>query len=150
MSLRSWSFGMALGVLVLPFSASASLGGVAASVQADQIQMNAALRTTAAANYTLFEIQTPSGTLVREYVSPTGLVFAVAWEGPALPDLRQLLRDFFTSYVEGANAAGAGVRPRVVKQPGLVVYAAGHMRAFYGRAYVPGLIPKGVNLEEIH
>lgn len=150
MSLRSCSFAIALGVLVLPFSASASLGEVAASVQADQIRMNATLRTTAAANYTVFEIQTPSGTLVREYVSSTGLVFAVAWEGPTLPDLRQLLGDFFTSYVQGANAAGAGARPRVVKQPGLVVYAGGHMRAFFGRAFVPGLIPEGVDLEEIH
>lgn len=150
MSLRSWSFAIALGVLALPFSASASLGEAAASVQADQIQMNAAVRTTPAANYTVFEIQTPSGTLVREYVSSTGLVFAVVWEGPTLPDLRQLLGGFFTAYVQGANAAGAGARPRVVKQPGLVVYAGGHMRAFFGKAFVPGLIPTGVDLEEIH
>jgi hypothetical protein len=141
---------MAFAMLALPFSASASLGGDAASVQADQMQMNATLRTTGAANYTLFEIQTPFGTVVKEYVSSTGLVFAVVWNGPSLPDLRQLLGSFFAAYVQGANAQGPGIRPRVIEQPRLVVHAGGHMRAFLGRAYVPDLIPIGVSLEEIH
>jgi len=29
------------------------------------------------------------------------------------------------------------------------VHSAGHMRAFYGRAYVPDLLPQGVNPDEI-
>lgn len=150
MALRLWSLGFALATLAFPLSGSASLGGDAASVQSDQMQMSAALRTTGGANYTLFEIQTPSGTLVREYVSSVGLVFAVVWKGPSLPDLRQLLGSYFAPYVEGANADGAGARPRMIEQPGLVAYAGGHMRAFLGRAYIPELIPRGVSLEEIH
>jgi hypothetical protein len=150
MSLRSWSLGIALGAFFLPLAASASLGENAASVRADQLQMNAAVRTTEAAGFTLYEMQTPSGTLVREYVSMSGLVFAVTWVGPSLPDLHQLLGSFFASYVHGANASGAGARPRVVEQPGLVVYAGGRMRAFLGKAFAPALMPNGVSLEEIH
>ena len=109
--------------------------------------MNATLLTKVSANYTLFEIQTPSGTAVREYVSSSGMVFAVAWEGPSLPDLRQLLGGFFAQYVQAANTGGTGTR--VIEQPGLVVYAGGHMRAFRGRALATDLIPAAFGLEEI-
>jgi len=146
--MRAWSLGMAVALLAGSFSAWASLGGDAASVAADQRQMNAALRSTSAPQYTQFEFQTPSGTRVREYLSPAGVVFAVVWNGPSLPDLRQLLGRYFAQYVE-ANAEGAGAGPRLIAQPGLIVYAGGHMRAFMGRALVPDLVPKGVSLEEI-
>jgi Protein of unknown function (DUF2844) len=146
----SWLPGIAMAMLALPSSASASLGGDTASVQADQMQMSATLRRTGAANYTLFEIETPFGTVVREYISSAGVVFAVAWNGPALPDFRQLLGSFFGAYIQGTNAQGAGARPRVIEQPRLVVQAGGHMRAFLGRAFVTDLFPTGVNLEEIH
>jgi hypothetical protein len=33
----------------------------------------------------------PEGTSVRRYVSPAGKVVAVAWKGPVMPDLRQVL-----------------------------------------------------------
>lgn len=149
MTLSSRSLGITLAILALPLSASASLGGDAASVQADQRQMNGTLRTTAAAKHTQFEIQTPTGILAREYVSSTGLVFAVVWEGPSLPDLRQLLGSYFSQYIQAANAADPAARPRVIEQPGLVVYSGGRMRAFLGRAFVPDLIPKGLSLDEI-
>jgi uncharacterized protein DUF2844 len=123
MALGPRSLGTVLALFALPFSASASLGGDAASVHADQRQMNATLRMNTMASYTQFEMQTLSGTLVHEYVSPASLVFAVVWNGPALPDLRQLLGSFLAQYVQEANAESVGTGPRVVEQPGLVVYA---------------------------
>ena len=147
---KTWSIGIALIVLFLSSSALAALGGAAASVQADQAQMNGTLRTAAAtAAYTQYDIQMPSGTVVREYVSSSGVVFAVAWEGPSLPDLRQVLGRFFDQYVQAANAQGGSAGPRLIQLPGLVVNAGGHMRAFFGKAYVPQMLPQGVGPDQI-
>ena len=111
---KSWSLCMTLAMLVLPFSASGSLGGDSASIQADQRQMEGTLRVAAAANYRQFEIQTPAGVLAREYVSSTGQVFAVVWEGPSLPDIRQLLGSYFDQYVQAASVGGNGARPHLI------------------------------------
>ncbi len=147
MKSKLWSTGVTLVMLVYPFSAAAALGGDVASVHADQLELNATLRTGQANQFTQFEMQLPSGTTVREYVSPAGAVFAVTWEGPSLPDLRQLLGGYFQRYVDAVQ--GGGVGARVIEQPGLVVYTGGHMRAFRGRAYVPQMLPQGVAAEEI-
>jgi len=136
-----------LVMLGYPFSAAAALGGDVASVRADELELNATLRTTSASQFTQFEMQLPSGTTVREYVSQAGAVFAVTWEGPSLPDLRQLLGGYFQRYVDAIQ--GGGVGARVIEQPGLVVYTGGHMRAFRGRAYVPQLLPQGIVAEDI-
>ena len=137
-----------LVMLGYPFSAPAALGGDVASVHADQSELNATLKTVPASQFTQFEMQLPSGTTVREYVSQAGAVFAVTWEGPSLPDLRQLLGGYFQRYVDALHGGG-GVGARVIEQPGLVVYTGGHMRAFRGRAYVPQLLPQGIVAEEI-
>jgi len=139
--------------LVIPASRSwASLGGDAASIQADQVHMQGNRRTMAAESYTVHEIQANSGTVVREYVSPEGKVFAVAWHGPWMPDMRQILGSYFDQYAR-ANQSQSGARmrrgPVVIDEPGLVVQIGGHMRAFAGRAYVPEMLPSGVRAENI-
>ena len=128
--------------------AQASLGGVEATVQADQQQMAATQRVLRPGPYTLHEMQTPTGTTVREYVSPAGMVFGVAWQGPAMPDLRQLLGPYFQNYV-GAVTQRKARGPVVVEEPGLVVHSAGHMRAFVGRAYIPEALPQGMSADSI-
>lgn len=136
-----------VAMLALPSAAPAALGGDAASVQADQSRLNAIVQTTPANDFTQFVLQLPSGTTVREYVSLAGPVFAVTWEGPSLPDLRQLLGSYFQQYLEAIQGGGTGAR--VIRQPGLVVYTGGHMRAFRGLAYVPQLQPQGVVSEHL-
>jgi hypothetical protein len=89
---------------------------------------------------------------VREYVSADGKVFAVAWHGPWLPDMRQILGTYFEQYAQAMQAQGDGRvrrRPVMIEQPGLVVQIGGHMRAFSGRAYVPEMLPSGVRVEDI-
>jgi hypothetical protein len=132
--------------------ATASLGGDAASVQADQVHMQGSRRTMVAKSYTVHEIQVATGTVVREFVSPEGKVFGVAWEGPWPPDMRQVLGSYFDQFVQAARSRGGarmGRRPLVINQPGLVVQTGGHMRAFAGRAYVPEMLPSGVGAENI-
>jgi len=134
------------------FPAWAALGGDIASVQADQVHMQGTRRVTNAAAYTVHEIQGASGTGVREYVSSAGKVFAVAWQGPYLPDMRQLLGSSFEQYAQAAKAQrSTRMRrgPRLIEEPGLTVEMSGHPRSFSGRAYIPGMLPPGVPAEDI-
>ena len=130
----------------------ASLGGDAASIEADQVHLQGTRTTTPAESYTVHEIQAPTGTVVKEYVSSEGRVFAIAWHGPWVPDLRQLLGSYFEQY-RAAVQTRSGTRmvrkPVMIDQPGLVVQIGGHIRAFAGRAYVPGMLPPGVRAEDI-
>jgi hypothetical protein len=114
--------------------------------------MQGSRRTTVAKSYTVHEIQAGTGTVVREFVSAEGKVFGVAWQGPWPPDMRQVLGGYFDQFVQAARSRGGarmGRRPLVINQPGLVVQAGGHMRAFAGRAYVPEMLPSGVGAENI-
>lgn len=141
---------VALLMLALPFSASATLGESATSTETDRVSMNASMRMVPATKYTVHEIQTPSGTTVREYVSAAGTVFAVAWQGPVMPDLRQTLGGYFDRYTAAAAAGRhASHRHIAVRESDLVVQSNGHMRSFSGRAYLPQLLPQGVAIEEI-
>jgi|SRR5215470_13424274 len=130
-------------------TALASLAGVEATVEADRLQMGATHRALTDPRFTLHELQSPSGTTVREYVSPSGMVFALAWQGPSMPDLRQLLGSHFDQYVNAMTARRTRRGPVLIQLPGLVVQSAGHMRAFAGKAYVPAALPQGVSAEDI-
>jgi hypothetical protein len=144
---------MALVIVALPVSALAALGGNAASVDADRVRMQGALlRIVRVDTYTLHEVQSSSGTTIREYVSSSGTVFAVAWQGPWLPNLRQILGPYFDQYQLAVQMAQGGRRARgvlTISQPDLVVQMSGHPRAFAGRAYVPRLTPLGVQADVI-
>jgi hypothetical protein len=143
---------IALLLLLLPLPALAALGGDISSVQEDQAQMKGTLKTTQATSYTLHEIKGAAGTVVREYVSPDGEVFGVAWQGPAIPNLQQILGSYFQTFSEAAQAQRTAHRsrgPLNIQQPGLVVESNGHARSFSGRAYDPGKLPQGVTANEI-
>jgi hypothetical protein len=139
-------------LLLLPFPALASLGGDVTTVQADQAKMQGSLRTSSNNAYTLHEIQSSTGVAVKEYVSTSGKVFAVTWQGPFHPDLRQLLGTYFDQFEQAEQAQRAqrrGHGPVLIQQAGLVVQISGHMRAFVGKAYVPQMLPAGVHAEDI-
>ncbi len=140
---------LALVLLVVSVPAAATLGEDVASVRADQTQMQATLQITGAGNFAVHEISMPSGTVVKEYVSPAGLVFAVSWQGPSLPDLQRVLGRYFEQYAGALRSQGIGLGSRRIQGPGLVVQSGGHMRAFFGRAYVPQMLPQGVLAEKI-
>jgi Protein of unknown function (DUF2844) len=141
--------------LIVPFAlgfaplAGAALGDIEASVFADQSQIKATLRTVPNTRYTMHELQAPSGTAVREYVGPTGIVFGVAWQGPLMPDLRQVLGAHYDEYVAAVAARRTRRGPVSVELPGLVVQSSGRMRGFVGKAYVPETLPPGVSVEEV-
>jgi hypothetical protein len=129
--------------------ALATLGEDVATVENDRVHMKAQLRTTSVAGYTVHEIETPTNTVVREYVSASGKVFAISWSGPLLPDFRQTLGRYFDEYNSGASAPRAGRRHLSIERTDLVVNSHGHMRAFYGNAYVPSLLPPNFSVDDI-
>jgi hypothetical protein len=150
---RLIAIGITMAIVALPISASASLGGDASSVDADRVRVQGALlRNVRSDAYTLNEVQSSSGTLIRQYISSTGTVFGVAWEGPWLPNLRQILGPYFDTYQRTVQATPGNRRARgsfTIDLPDLVVQMRGHPRAFSGRAYVPRLIPQRVQAESI-
>jgi uncharacterized protein DUF2844 len=150
LKMLAMSAGLAIAATAMP--AWGSLGGDAASIQADQLHMQGNRTMKAAESYTMHEIQAADGTVVREYLSAEGKVFAVAWHGPWMPDMHQLLGSYFDLYAQ-ANQAQRGARmrrgPILINQPGLVVQVGGHPRAFTGRAYVPEMLPSGVGAGNI-
>lgn len=134
-----------------PGLSRAELGGAMASVESDAAHLKGTLRFTAAQAYTLHEIQAPTGHVVREYAAADGTVFGVAWAGPTLPDLRQLLGErYFAEFRQAAAARQRhGRGPVLVETPELVFQQTGHLRDFRGRAYLPGLLPSGVAADAI-
>ena len=154
---RSWKrrfCGLALGVLTvaIPNHLFAALGENVSSVQSDQVHMQASVRTIQSNTHVVHELHSPTGTVVREYVSSGGTVFAVAWEGPWLPDMRQLLGSHFDEYVRAVQAQSngrVGRRPIEIELPGLVVRMTGHPRSYTGHAFVPEMMPQGVKAEDI-
>ncbi len=147
---------LSASLLVLPFPARAALGDNAASVLTDQARMKGTLRSVDAHTYVMHEITASTGAVVREYVSPAGAVFGVAWEGQFPPDLQNLLGPYYQQAQQAQKAAASEQQPRarrapvVIETPGLVMYESGHMRSFHGQAYVPQLVPQGVQASDIH
>jgi Protein of unknown function (DUF2844) len=95
-------------ILISPFPARAALGDNAASVLTDKAHMNGTLHSTDLKTYVMHEITAP-GTVLREYVSPAGIVFGVSWEGQFPPDLQQILGPY---YEQAKQAAAQEQRPR--------------------------------------
>jgi hypothetical protein len=135
-------------------TAHASLGGDSASVETDRVHMKvnhaARLTPSSTGSYTVHEMTLSTGTFVRQYVSQTGVVFAVSWSGPFMPDLRQLLGPHFDTMVaRQAKQNHASHRYLSQHESDLVVESGGHPRSFVGRAYLPSLLPDGVADKDI-
>ena len=133
-------------VLLATATAQAHLGGNEASVQADGADWQAPAVAVRGARFTVFTHSTPEGVKVRQFVSPTGLVFAVAWDGPLLPDMERLLGPQFPLYQNALQQRKRNVR---VDTPRLSLESGGMMRAFVGRAYLPDQLPVGVTAVDI-
>jgi Protein of unknown function (DUF2844) len=149
------------GALLLAPSAPAFavLGDNAASVLNDQARMKGTLHSVDNQTYVLHEITASTGAKVREYVTPGGAVFGVAWEGQFPPNFQQLLGPYYQqaqdAIAQQKAAREASHTPRrrgpvFIDTPGLVLAQSGHMHSFHGMAYVPQLVPQSVKVSDIH
>jgi hypothetical protein len=144
-----------LGVLLIltlgTVPAWAVLGQYESSVSVDQQYLRSADNVQALQGYKVHQLTTANGTIVREYVSPQGLVFGVAWQGHFMPNVRQLLGSYATK-IQTASPAQTQVRHLrglIVKTDDFVFVNSGHMRFWKGRAYVPSLVPSNVSVEVV-
>ena len=155
--LRAKTLRICLGTLSVILASSvpalAELGGSLTSVYRDAEHTNGTMEVRNGHQYTIYEIKTSTGTMIREFVSPNGTVFGIAWEGGFVPEMKQLLGAYFEQYSAAAQAATPkylGRRPLNIRLPTLVFQTGGHMGWYYGRAYLPPSVPQEANMEEIH
>lgn len=134
-------------------SASSHIVTPVAVMHAASTEASAASGTSTSSSYTVQETTFGNGTAVREYVAQNGSVFGIAWRGPQMPNLSDLLGTYFPQYVAGVQAVraarGGGHGPVAVDQSGLVVHSGGHMGAFAGQAWLPQALPQGVSGSDI-
>jgi hypothetical protein len=135
--------------VLLPKPSLAALGSPYASIEADQTALRASLKVTPHSSFEVHELTLPSGTLVREYVTTSGIVFAVAWNGSSKPNLSQLLGPYFADLSTAAQTSRGGHNRLYLSRSDLVIQAGGHMRAFFGRAYLVAAVPAGVATDEL-
>ena len=130
----------------------AALGQPEATVEHDRVMMKGQRQSGSGIGYSLKTL-TVAGMQIKEYVSADGVVFAVVWKGTGVPDLKQLLGEYFEEYRQGVTAK-RNRRPQVrepfrMKNDRLVVERAGHSRSMWGRAYLPSHVPPGIRPEDI-
>ncbi len=135
--------------LLLAATSWAALGEPIESVASDKERLHGDLRSTLGDRFSVHEISSVDGTTVREYASPAGLVFGVSWQGPFVPDLAPLLGSYFPEFEAASRSPVRPRRPVTVRTDRLVVEMGGHMRAFHGRAYLPGALPEGVSESDV-
>ncbi len=149
-----------VATLLLGFSlpASASLGGSSSSVEEDSARMNASLQIVQHNIYAVHQITAPQGTVINEYVSQDGRVFAVSWHGQFPAQMQQILGTYFEQYVAALKTQAQlnqaqprvyGHRPLNLQLLGLVVQTSGQMGAYSGRAYIPEMLPQGTMAGQI-
>jgi hypothetical protein len=174
-----WTKGTLAGLLAGCFifgaalPARAGLGANATSVDSDAAAMQATMSppTTAtgatgslsqsaafghaatsspSAAYDVKSFVTPSGVTVREYVGPSGTVFGIGWDGHRPPNLSVLLGSYYREYASAAAASRHNdLRRSKTVGPNTVVVMAGHMGRLTGHAYVPGLVPSGLDAKAV-
>ncbi|MGH9327593.1 MAG: DUF2844 domain-containing protein [Terriglobia bacterium] len=128
----------------------AVLGQPVSSVQADRARMRGKSHAVAEEGYSIQTITTAYGEVVSEYVSPAGMVFGVSWKGPAMPKLSQLLGSYFSQLNQPSRANVRRRRSVTVRTQQVIIQSGGHPRGFYGRAYVPSLVPAHISPSVVH
>ena len=131
-------------------AAQAGLGNPVAQLRDDQSRLGARdISVQRAAAFDRHAFQSSNGVRIRAFAGRDGQVFAVTFDGPAMPDLKVLLG---TRYAEYASA----VRPSPSTHK-VYTYASGTLelnivklpRGFTGSAWVPGAVPAGVNVSAL-
>jgi hypothetical protein len=137
--------------LLLPYAgvSHAALGGLPEPFNTGGAAVVSSV-SSAGSNYVMRDTTLTTGTHVREYVSGNGVVFALAWDGPFLPDLKALLGKHFDAMVaESARMPRAGRSHIAIDRPEVVINSGGHMRAFEGSAWIPAEFPAGFTAADV-
>ncbi|WP_224027692.1 DUF2844 domain-containing protein [Paraburkholderia caribensis] len=137
--------------LLSPVVCHATLGAApSAGTHTPQPALRAAASVaTSSPSYTVHESTTSDGVTIREYATPSNVVFAVTWQGPTRPDMRALLGRYFPNFVAAGQRVARGTGPMIARDGELQIESFGHPGVFAGRAYVPRLVPVDVKVEAL-
>ncbi len=143
---------LAASTLLFAGAAQAVLGGAEASVQADQIRFHGVHHESRNWQMATHEIRLSDGSGIKQYVNAAGVVFAVSWRTRLKPDLAALLGTH-ASTSSAASVAPSGIaaakHQQSVRRADLVLHQFGRQNAFAGLAYVPSLVPAGVDADAL-
>ncbi len=143
---------VAAGALCLLVSTAvhAGLGELVDSIGRDHLALGGkTLTVTPAVAYDIHETTTADGARIRQYVSRSGTVFAVAWSARTQPDLSILLAKQHDAYISATNAHHGNRHVFTVSTPELVISVLRVPRGFEGAAHVPALVPAGTSTSEL-
>ena len=153
MRYRSLSVAATLLVLGLAPQAHAALGGKASTVDTDRAKFRAVLARSTDRTGAIITHQLTTGdtTVTREFTGSDGTVFAVSWNGPMRPNLRQLFGDYFPRF-QAANAQTGRIHMRralAANDPDFLVRSGGHPGAFWGYAVLTKKVPAGFDASQL-
>jgi hypothetical protein len=135
--------GAALACFVGAAPARATLGADVSSVAVNHANLGGVVHVTPLGQGERHELTLPSGVVVRQYVVG-GTVYAIAWSGPRPPNLRELLGTYFSKLDGGSG--GSSHHRMSLKGADFRVETMAHRGSFTGRAWVPSLVPAGVDV----
>jgi len=150
-SLRKTTLSVLLILILAHIPAWAVLGQNEATVTTDQQQMKSEDHVQDLQAYKVHELTTANGPTVREYVSPQGVVFGIAWQGRSMLNVT----GFLGTYVENLQTATPSqtqirhLRGVTVKTSDFVFTNFCRMRICTGKAYVPSLVPNNISAEVV-
>jgi hypothetical protein len=136
------------GVMGVPATAHATLGGDSASVEANRQALGGELRVEKLPYGERYTMLLPMGIVIRQYLSPSGAVYAVTWNGPRMPNLSELFGKYAEQYSHRDRPKGER-HHMAFGGNDFMMRASGHMRTFSGRAWVPSLVPPGIDLDSV-
>jgi hypothetical protein len=143
---------LTISALLFTGAAQAVLGGAEDSVQADQIRLHGVHLEHRDWQMATHEIRLGDGSGIKQYVNAAGVVFAVSWRTRLKPDLAALLGTHASGYNASSvvpSGIAAAKHRQSVRRSDLVLHQFGRQNAFAGLAYVPSLVPAGVDADAL-
>ncbi|MGZ5653016.1 MAG: DUF2844 domain-containing protein [Caldimonas sp.] len=145
---------LAAAVMLAAPPARAVLGGDVATIADDHARLQGTRHQAVALSGQVrsHEIALADGSSIREFVTPSGIVFAVAWSTRFKPNLEALLGQHAAGYAAAASEAmrAPGIRRHAELRRGdLVVQSTAHLNSYVGKAWLQSLVPEGVHVDAL-
>jgi hypothetical protein len=136
---------IAVTIMFLPHISHASLGDIVTPGEA-----KASTATGQAGVGVLRQVDSVSGVTLAEYVNANNQVFAVAWSGNQIPDLKNVFGSYFDEYSNAWNHRHSlGLHTVHLETPDLKVDISGVNGTSHGLVWLPALVPQGVVIHEL-
>ena len=131
---------------LVPSVCQAELGSNIASVMAEKTEFNSQLTTSNQYGVTVYIQTLSSGTVIQEYASADGVIFALSWSGRELPNLQVILGNYFKDYLTGIKQSRGAFS---INTESIAIQSAGMMGAFQGFAFLPKQAPVGFTIKNL-